>query len=163
MGAEVVGAVVGADVDGDTVGAEVVGDAVGAEVDGGAVGVGVPGETVGCLVGEVVGLDVLGDVVGDVVSRMQVWPGEPQSPSEQRWVLAQLQRSAEQSVPTQSCSQMPNAVVSQPWLPSVQACRFGLAVGARVGVGVGAGVGGAVPKSVETHEKSMLSPLRLVT
>ena len=64
-------------------------------------------------------------------------------------------------MPTQSCSQIPNAVVAQPWLPSVQACRVGLAVGARVGVGVGAGVGGAVPKSVETHETSMLSPPRL--
>ena len=113
--------------------------------DGAAVGE-VVGTTVGGLDGgldgEPVGNEVAGEPVGwadvgDAVMSTQVCPDEVQSPSEQRWVFVQLQRCPSVVL---ICSQMPYSVASQPCDPSLQACRVGLAVGARVGAREGADV-----------------------
>jgi len=81
------------------------------------VGAAVGAAVVGSIVGEAVGV-VVGAAVGWVVIQMQLCPGEAQSPSEHRWVLAQLHRCP---AVLPICSQMPNSVVSQPCEPSEQA------------------------------------------
>ena len=54
-------------------------------------------------------------------------------------MLAQLHRWP---APSSICSQIPNSVLSHnPWLPSVQACRVGMAVGLVEGEAVGDPVG----------------------
>ena len=65
--------------------------------------------------GPSVGRAVVGDEVGLSVTGTQVCPIDEQSPSEQRWVLAQLQRYA--AGEDRSREPMPNSVESQPWVP----------------------------------------------
>ena len=136
MGTDVVGNAVGdwvgtADVgvkEGDRVGLEVVGKVV--------------GEAVGLArVGDAVGESVGADDVGDHVRTTQVWPGVVQSPSEHRWVGAQEHLYPLQSSPLHICSQIPKPVLSQPWMPSLQACLLGASVGENVGAAVGRCVG----------------------
>ena len=92
------------------------------------------GEAVGLArVGDAVGESVGADDVGDHVRTTQVWPGVVQSPSEHRWVGAQEHLYPLQSSPLHICSQIPKPVLSQPWLPSLQACRDGAMVGDVVG------------------------------
>ena len=90
--ASVAGASVGAAVGGIVAEGVSVGETVGLDDLGLAVGQELAGLLVGIAVGDSVGVELVGAMVGGVVSRMQVWSRELQSPSEQRWVLAQLQR-----------------------------------------------------------------------
>lgn len=84
---------------------------------------------------------MLGAGLGDRVSGTQVCAETAHClPSLQWWLVAQLHRyPAVVSI----CSQMPKAVVSQPWLPSEQAWRVGPAVGSMLGAEVGTLVAGA--------------------
>ena len=120
------------DTDGDMVGSEVVG-----EIDGDAVGSEVVGVPIGAAV---VGATVVGASVGRLVIHSQVCPAVSQSGThwcvrthEHRW-----------PAPLSTCSQIPNSVLSQPWLPSLQACRDGASDGPAVGARVGARVGATV-------------------
>ena len=61
-----------------------------------------------------------------------------------RWVRAQLQRWPEQSVPLQTCSQIPKRVLSQPCEPSLHACCVGDWDGELLGPLVGPAVGESV-------------------
>ena len=140
--------VVGADVVGATVSVDVTGATVGSGVVGGNDGTAVGGADDGASIGDNVGLELVGEAVGDAVIQTHVCPAVVQSPSEQRCVVAQLQR---RSAPPSSCSQMPYSVPSQlPCDPSLQECRVGWIVG-EVVVGrevVGSSVGAAVEEAV---------------
>ena len=74
-----------------------------------------PYVVVGGVEGASVG-DLVVVAVGAAVSHSQLCPGVVQSPSEQWWVLTQPHRWP---APPPICSQIPNTVPSQPWLPSV--------------------------------------------
>jgi hypothetical protein len=95
------------------------------------------GAGVGVRVGDVVG----SAEVGALVFHSHVWFAAVHSPSEQRWDGAQSHRWP---APSSSCSHIPYSVESQSWVPSLQACRVGIAVGAGVGAGVGPRVGAGV-------------------
>ena len=104
---------------------------MGAEVVGAEVEIG--GAVVGAELGLAVGAGV------EFGAQLVQLP----SPSEQWWVLAQLQRCP---APPPICSQIPNSVESQRCVPSLQACADGAVDGAEVAGAevVGTGVAGAV-------------------
>ena len=137
VGAAVVGASVGPVLAGLAVGRVVgpvlTGLAVGGSVVGAPVGVPV-GVSVGAAV---VGATVVGASVGRLVIHSQVCPAVSQSGThwcvrthEHRW-----------PAPLSTCSQIPNSVSSQLWLPSLQACRDGASDGPAVGARADGGAG----------------------
>ena len=89
---------------------------------------------------------------GATVPHSQVWPGALQSGT-QRWVWTQPQRCPAPS----TASHTPRAVASQPWLPSLHACRDGAELGPAVGDGVGGRDGWAVGGLVVTMQMTRRS------